>query len=1626
MADIKLVGAVAIKVRPDARGFRGDTQRQVTKELAGLDATVTVKVKGDTTELATDVERAKRTAERKGMTLKVDLDYDSVRRAQQQLDRAIRSMSAAEIEVKLDDEGIAKAQAELDALKHKAKVEMTYVQDEKGYKAVLAKIAEIRRQKLEKEVSFDTDDASLNRMERKFNKRLAKSFSKATVSVSYNNNRSSIEAAINQVNRELDRIRQVEFDVSLDAKSLKTARRMLEAALTDTPVELKVNYDDQDSLKATRTRLRQMLTEVNEKTLKVAFNEEALRAELHRIDQMIKDEVEDKDRDVELPVHTTGLELVARQLQFASRARRVPFHVVVDRKSLAVAEGLLRSLAGINTLQSAGRGLESIITKFDTFLLKGAAWGTAIFGLADTLLYLTSAVFTVGGGMAQVVGLLAAAPLAFAALASVLTIGIAVFKDFGAAAHGIDAALKRLPPSGQKAALMIRKVFAEMRESISEKFWGRASDAMLRFVETALPAFTRGLVATSDSLGEIFGRILDSFTNLTLAGDLDRMFANLTQGFRNAEEGTTAFWNALNELGLKGSEMFPRFGTWLTDMSVRFERWIDTASRNGDITSWIEGGINSLKDMWHATGAIIDQFKALTRAANLVGPNGLDDFRRNMRYVADLMLAEPFQSKMGTIFFGARRGATELNKGVKDLVGSFADAANWTSTLLTMFGRLGGEALTGLSRTISNLNFQSGMLDALRGMSDMVKTMNPAFDKLGSLLGNVGRIAASVFRGLGPVFNTLLGILDDTVGKLQGNLSKLAPSLLTLTNNLLSVARGPINLVVDVLNAFLGVLNALPAPLRDGTLAFVAFLLLRNQFGAFATSLSRMWTNITTSSVAGAASTRAATAAVASSVSGVDRRLILMADGSVRQMTRFGIAMQTGMATARAHIASFQPASIVSRMSAAAAGVGAAVGRVNSSLALIGGVPGLLLGVIGVTMATLGGNAAEASASIDRLRESLDKASGAATPETLTAISTKVSEIDKAGDAWANFWRGVMKNSKAGNETLDQLGISIAQVSRIIAGSRADYDSFVTSLKTLGSAGNLKELAEFMKTGGIAGDVSKRPMAPGDEFATNVAKLKQLEEQAKAVKALGLNPSLFEGPNAINTQSIQNLTTKMDEQRLAFELAQRGQAIYAQTLGTTVERSKEVASIVATIGDVSADAAGKIDAINRSLAILNGSGLSEQDAKIKRMDGLEAAVENAKAIAESVAASRQVLFDSNGIISEQSKAGRDLYKILRQSADDVKIQAQAAYDTAIKNGDTAAVAAEKAVSIVRSGDRDLQKIADAAGLTVAELRGQWSKFFGSEWDLKATFSANLDNFLAGQAEAKALGVEFNESEFTAWLLANPDPANVTTEQVKEHMREYAATTFKAKLDALPAPAQAMIADVVGRADAFARGDYRAVLAGLNATEPAVQSAIASIMRMTGPNWQARLSALLDAGSLATVESQLNFAARNRTAFIKADASQVTSALDYIKVKGGMYANGGILNKVAAFANGGITGMVNRFASGSEKHVASIYRPSSMLRVFAEPETGGEAYIPLAVSKRPRSVSILGEVAKKFGYELTRSQNYANGAAGGHTVPTRTNNTSVTVGTINTVDPESAVRKLQAMQRDALAVAGIDS
>jgi hypothetical protein len=88
------------------------------------------------------------------------------------------------------------------------------------------------------------------------------------------------------------------------------------------------------------------------------------------------------------------------------------------------------------------------------------------------------------------------------------------------------------------------------------------------------------------------------------------------------------------------------------------------------------------------------------------------------------------------------------------------------------------------------------------------------------------------------------------------------------------------------------------------------------------------------------------------------------------------------------------------------------------------------------------------------------------------------------------------------------------------------------------------------------------------------------------------------------------------------------------------------------------------------------------------------------------------------------------------------------------------------------------------------------------------------------------------------------------------------------------------------------------------------------------------------------------------------------------------ANGGVVDY---YANGGIQrGGVRHFADGAENHVAEI-APAGAWRMWAEPETGGEAYIPLAPAKRLRSRAIAEETIRRLGGDPQTIEWHADGS-----------------------------------------------
>ncbi|MFF5009645.1 phage tail protein [Streptomyces phaeochromogenes] len=136
------------------------------------------------------------------------------------------------------------------------------------------------------------------------------------------------------------------------------------------------------------------------------------------------------------------------------------------------------------------------------------------------------------------------------------------------------------------------------------------------------------------------------------------------------------------------------------------------------------------------------------------------------------------------------------------------------------------------------------------------------------------------------------------------------------------------------------------------------------------------------------------------------------------------------------------------------------------------------------------------------------------------------------------------------------------------------------------------------------------------------------------------------------------------------------------------------------------------------------------------------------------------------------------------------------------------------------------------------------------------------------------------------------------------------------------------------------------------------------------------------GSIGAVSKALR-ALNGRTA--KTYTTHTVRTINEIITKSKVFRS---VHDIVGSADGNIFDSVRAFANGGEDHSAQIAGPT--MRVWAEPETGGEAYIPLSTAKRPQSLEILEEVADRFGYGLekfakggvTKSEKEARKAARG--------------------------------------------
>lgn len=429
---------------------------------------------------------------------------------------------------------------------------------------------------------------------------------------------------------------------------------------------------------------------------------------------------------------------------------------------------------------------------------------------------------------------------------------------------------------------------------------------------------------------------------------------------------------------------------------------------------------------------------------------------------------------------------------------------------------------------------------------------------------------------------------------------------------------------------------------------------------------------------------------------------------------------------------------------------------------------------------------------------------------------------------------------------------------------------------------------------------------------------------------------------------------------------------------------QELSNAMQVMGDKTASASEKLNALKTAMNALNPAR-NEAEAMSKWGDAIRAAAQAAEGIDASA-------FDMKGKLDTSTEAGKALKEALVGIAD-------ASAEAATSGAD---------MKKVNAGNEDQFKaLAAATGKSVEEIRTLYKGFGGNAVDIAVKLQGAGDTIQQLGAIKSAMD-------------ANPDLKVFTleakgSEGVQAALKQLGIEVTKAPdgktIDVdLTGDAGKKLQQVIDTVAIIPTG--KNIQVGTPGGD-AVFSLLKSMNIEVGRNNSKQIVADIPNGSpvLALLQQiGLEVETRNgKQIIVRADDS------DYTKKRPGWVARetkiidiltsnpnymgpgspiggvtlpraSGAIIPARAYVDGGIRA-AEAFANGGLKEIskptrADIFAGRGDGTIFAEKETGGEAYIPLAPGKRSRSTDILAAVARMFGLELIPRDGSISGLLGG--------------------------------------------
>ncbi|MFI0156233.1 phage tail tape measure protein [Streptomyces lydicus] len=850
--------------------------------------------------------------------------------------------------------------------------------------------------------------------------------------------------------------------------------------------------------------------------------------------------------------------------------------------------------------------------------------------------------------------------------------------------------------------------------------------------------------------------------------------------------------------------------------------------------------------------------------------------------------------------------------------------------------------------TLFGPDIASAARDQLSGIADAVKGLLAPFKSLGGsaladflhILLSVGKSAIDVLMNLAHGVEPVISALGDVASGSNGAATALdiVVTAVDAAASVLSTLSGILVPIGHVVGGLVSAFGGLPAPIQT---AIAAMLLFRRVQGPLTNLATTIRGNVT-----GAFQSLSQQMAV-------QRGLAASAGQS---LSRYGAAFAVlqarvpviGQMAAAFRTASAQGSGLTGTLrgmaSAAGSGLRSAMGGLMGAmggpwgLAIAGVTVGL--GLLASAQQKAAAQAAQHQADIDSLTSALRESNGVL-DESVRAQAAQTIQGAKLKD---------VNGSLAA--TMKTAGYSLRDVTNAY----------------LDSGNGMGKLADKMRD--LAAEQAKLSTSKGPD--TDAGK-----RAAQLAVAYGSAANTLDG--------LAGNYKKASSAQKELDAAQKG-------TGDGVSAYDRLKSAVADLADKTGDADSRTRALRASLDLLSGGSISLQAAQARVNEAITQANE---AMAQGINKADgwgKALVKANGSIDTTSKNGQSLFNTLNSIADGSSNAAIAAYDFAQSQN-------KSLPDSLKASQAEMQKARDAA-VKLGEGYGLSTKQAQGVADAMGLIPGQVSILLQTKGVdstlAELLAVQ---AEFAKVPSSKTVKVDTLSDEAKKKFQDLGYTvslipgTREYKVTAKTAQAKADLQNLLKQMQAVPGGkslnmsaktagairdleNLKARVAGthgktitmnvptaegrrqLEALGFKIQSTHGKTVTVSVPTGGAR-------GNVASIQSAIN-SLRGKTVTVRTNFVEVRQLV--VKGPTGQplmkpNANGSVTDY---YANGGIQrGGVRHFAGGAENHVAQI-APAGTWRVWAEPETGGESYIPLAPGKRDRSRKIAEETVRRLG------------------------------------------------------------